>query len=83
VTRHDESRGRAERSNTESIPIALGQEDDGRWRADIESMPGAIRPGCDARFRYINRAVKQASRVGEPFISVDTKKERATLVDSP
>jgi hypothetical protein len=23
----------------ESIPIALGQEDDGRWWADVESMP--------------------------------------------
>ena len=26
----------------ESIPIALGQEDDGRWWADIESMPGVM-----------------------------------------
>jgi hypothetical protein len=23
-----------------SIPIRIGQEDDGRWWADIESMPG-------------------------------------------
>jgi hypothetical protein len=26
----------------ESIPIALGREDDGRWWADIESLPAAI-----------------------------------------
>ena len=26
----------------ESIPIALGREDDGRWWADIESMPGVM-----------------------------------------
>ena len=29
----------------ESIPIALGQEDDGRWWADIESMPGVMAYG--------------------------------------
>jgi predicted RNase H-like HicB family nuclease len=29
----------------ESIPIVLGQEDDGRWRADIESMPGVMAYG--------------------------------------
>jgi predicted RNase H-like HicB family nuclease len=25
-----------------SIPIVVGQEDDGRWWADIESMPGVM-----------------------------------------
>ena len=29
----------------ESIPITLGQEDDGRWWADIESMPGVMAYG--------------------------------------
>jgi predicted RNase H-like HicB family nuclease len=29
----------------ESIPIALGREDDGRWWADIESMPGVMAYG--------------------------------------
>lgn len=28
-----------------SIPIVLGQEDDGRWWADIESMPGVMAYG--------------------------------------
>ena len=29
----------------ESIAIVLGQEDDGRWWADIESMPGVMAYG--------------------------------------
>ena len=28
-----------------SIPITLGREDDGRWWADIESMPGVMAYG--------------------------------------
>jgi predicted RNase H-like HicB family nuclease len=31
-----------ERITVESIPIAVGQEEDGRWWADIESMPGVM-----------------------------------------
>lgn len=31
----------------DSIPITLGQEDDGRWWADIESMPGVMAYGND------------------------------------
>ena len=26
----------------ESIPIVVGREEDGRWWADIESMPGVM-----------------------------------------
>ena len=29
----------------ESIPITVGREDDGRWWADIESMPGVMAYG--------------------------------------
>ena len=29
----------------ESIPIVVGKEDDGRWWADIESMPGVMAYG--------------------------------------
>jgi predicted RNase H-like HicB family nuclease len=29
----------------ESIPIVVGREDDGRWWADIESMPGVMAYG--------------------------------------
>ncbi|MGB7761770.1 MAG: type II toxin-antitoxin system HicB family antitoxin [Bryobacteraceae bacterium] len=34
-----------ERATFESIPITLGREDDGRWWADIESMPGVMAYG--------------------------------------
>lgn len=34
-----------ETSAVESIPIVLGREDDGRWWADIESMPGVMAYG--------------------------------------
>ena len=29
----------------ESIPITLGREEDGRWWADVESMPGVMAYG--------------------------------------
>jgi predicted RNase H-like HicB family nuclease len=32
-------------STIESIPILVGREDDGRWWADIESMPGVMAYG--------------------------------------
>jgi predicted RNase H-like HicB family nuclease len=35
-----------ERSSPESISIVLGQEDGGRWWADIESMPGVMAYGA-------------------------------------
>ena len=34
-----------EKISPESIPIVLGQENDGRWWADIESMPGVMAYG--------------------------------------
>ena len=34
-----------ERITLESIPIVVGREDDGRWWADIESMPGVMAYG--------------------------------------
>jgi len=33
----------------ESIPILVGREDDGRWWADIESMPGVMTYGANQR----------------------------------
>jgi hypothetical protein len=36
---------------------------------------GTDHPDRDAQFQHINRAVKRALRVGEPVISVDTKKK--------
>ena len=34
-----------EKITIESIPIAVGREEDGRWWADIESMPGVMAYG--------------------------------------
>jgi predicted RNase H-like HicB family nuclease len=34
-----------EHATVELIPITLGQEDDGRWWADVESMPGVMAYG--------------------------------------
>jgi len=35
-----------EKITIESIPIVVGREDDGRWWADIESMPGVMTYGA-------------------------------------
>ena len=32
-------------NTVESIPIVVGREEDGRWWADIESMPGVMAYG--------------------------------------
>jgi predicted RNase H-like HicB family nuclease len=34
-----------ENVTVEAIPIVVGQEEDGRWWADIESMPGVMAYG--------------------------------------
>jgi predicted RNase H-like HicB family nuclease len=34
-----------EKITVESIPIVVGREEDGRWWADIESMPGVMAYG--------------------------------------
>lgn len=43
-----------ETGTIESIPIALGREDDGRWWAGIESMPAYLVRN--------NRAIYEAGR---------------------
>jgi len=35
-----------EQDRPEAIPIVLGQEHDGRWWADVESMPGVMAYGA-------------------------------------
>jgi predicted RNase H-like HicB family nuclease len=35
-----------ERITIDSIPIAVGREEDGRWWADVESMPGVMAYGA-------------------------------------
>ena len=36
-----------DRITVESIPIVVGREEDGRWWADIESMPGVMAYGAN------------------------------------
>ena len=50
-----------------SIPIVLGQEEDGRWWADIESMPGVMAYG-DTRAAAIANVRALALRVAADCI---------------
>jgi predicted RNase H-like HicB family nuclease len=64
----------------ESIPILLGQEDDGRWWADIESMPGVMAYGATREFaiaavralalRVAADCIDHGEEVPEPFAKV-------------
>jgi predicted RNase H-like HicB family nuclease len=51
----------------ESIPIVIGREEDGRWWADIESMPGVMAYG-DTREAAIAAARALALRVAADCI---------------
>ena len=51
----------------ESIPIVVGREEDGRWWADIESMPGVMAYG-DTRESAIAAVRALALRVAADCI---------------
>jgi predicted RNase H-like HicB family nuclease len=53
----------------ESIPILLGREEDGRWWADIESMPEVMAYG-DTRESAIAAARALALRVAADCIEL-------------
>ncbi len=44
-------------------------------QANVKTREGSQHPNRDAQFRYLNRQVKAFRRVGDPVISVDTKKK--------
>jgi hypothetical protein len=44
-------------------------------QANVKTREGPQHPDRDAQFRYLNRQVKDFRRVGDPVISVDTKKK--------
>jgi Rhodopirellula transposase DDE domain len=44
-------------------------------QANVKTREGPQHPNRDAQFRYLNRQVKAFRRVGDPVISVDTKKK--------
>ena len=64
----------------ESIPILVGQEEDGRWWADIESMPGVMAYGTsrDAAIaavrvlalRVVADCIEHGEYVPAPFAKV-------------
>ncbi len=64
----------------ESIPIVAGREEDGRWWADIESMPGVMAYGVtrDAAIanvralalRVVADCIDHGEEVPEPFAKV-------------
>jgi predicted RNase H-like HicB family nuclease len=68
------------RITLESIPIVVGREEDGRWWADIESMPGVMAYG-DTRelaiaavralaLRVAADCIKHGEEIPEPFTKV-------------
>jgi predicted RNase H-like HicB family nuclease len=64
----------------ESIPIVVGQEKDGRWWADIESMPGVMAYGATRKeaiaavralaFRVAADCIDHGEEVPAPFARV-------------
>lgn len=64
----------------ESIPIVLGCEEDGRWWADIESMPGVMAYGATREaaiaavralaLRVAADCLEHGEEIPEPFTKV-------------
>ncbi len=64
----------------ESIPITLGREDDGRWWADIEAMPGVMAYGESREsaiaavralaLRVAADCIDHGEEIPEPFVKV-------------
>ena len=66
----------------ESIPIVVGREEDGRWWADIESMPGVMAYGTTRdlavaavralALRVAADCIDHGEEIPEPFTKVFT-----------
>jgi len=64
----------------ESIPIVVGREDDGRWWADIESMPGVMAYGVTRdsaiaavralALRVAADCIEHGEAIPEPFTKI-------------
>jgi predicted RNase H-like HicB family nuclease len=69
-----------ERITVESIPIVVGREEDGRWWADIELMPGVMAYGATRELavaavralalRVAADCIDHGEEIPEPFIKV-------------
>ena len=67
----------------ESIPVVVGREEDGRWWADIESMPGVMAYGATREsaiaavralaLRVAADCIDHGEEIPEPFTKVVTE----------
>src|ERR1035437_980959 len=72
--------GPMERITVESIPIGVGREEDGRWWADIELMPGVMAYGATREssiaavralaLRVAADCIDHGEEIPEPFTKV-------------
>jgi predicted RNase H-like HicB family nuclease len=67
VGNYNVDEGSMERIAVESIPIMVGREEDGRWWADIEAMPGVMAYG-DTRESAVSNVRALALRVAADCI---------------
>jgi predicted RNase H-like HicB family nuclease len=69
-----------ETNTLESVPIIVGREEDGRWWADIESMPGVMAYGATREsaiaavralaLRVAADCIDHGEEIPEPFTKV-------------
>src|SRR5258707_13276413 len=69
-----------ETTTVEAIPIVIGQEEDGRWWADVESMPGVMAYGASREsaiaavralaLRVAADCIDHGEEIPEPFNKV-------------
>jgi predicted RNase H-like HicB family nuclease len=81
-----------EKITIESIPIVVGREDDRRWWADIESMPGVMAYGTTREsaiaavralaLRVAADWIDHGEEVPEPFIKVSATPDEITEMAS-
>ena len=80
-----------ERITVESIPIVVGREEDGRWWADIESMPGVMAYGATREsaiaavralaYKWI-RIISGAGRNGRLAMTATSEVAKPALITS-
>jgi hypothetical protein len=69
---YSESETSMEKITIESIPIVVGREEDGRWWADIESMPGVMAYGATRESAIA--AVRALACVSPPIASITVRR---------
>jgi predicted RNase H-like HicB family nuclease len=77
---YNEGETSMEKITIESIPIVVGREEDGRWWADIESMPGVMAYGATREsaiaavralaLRVAADCIDHGEEIPEPFMKV-------------